>query len=236
MDDWQFDALARDVSRAMTRRGTLRLMTSGFIIALPGIVAREEVAAKCVSLGRKCDKKEDKCCGGAKCKGRCTCRRDKKACDGTCLSVAECCASRERACNGSCIPNETCCSGVERTCSDGSCVPSAGCCGNADCNGGICTSGACEPAPHQGICTAGDDFCTIGSLVNCGTVVGACFCLVRPNGLSFCAQNASGCQGCTSDADCEGRFGSGTVCVRGMGVCGCGTGGSACFSPCPTPA
>lgn len=237
MDQDHFDALARGVSRSMTRRKTLRRLASGLMIALPGVAVREEVAARCVSLGRKCDRQDDKCCNGAKCRGRCKCRRGKKACDGACISATECCASAERPCGDGCILTGTCCPDVERTCGDARCVALGGCCSNAECNGGVCEGGSCHAAPNQRTCTARDDGCT-GAIVRCAAPPSSCTCVVRPNGLSFCS-GGFGCADCASDADCERIFGvPGSVCVQGpsASTCGCGPSGKACMTPCMDPA
>jgi hypothetical protein len=217
MDDRRFDDLARGVGCMSRRRWMLRLLAAGLFGALPALRRLEGAAAACVRLGRRCERRQDRCCGGAKGRRRCRCRRG------------------QRACNGRCIAATACCPGLERSC-DGGCIPVGSCCGNAECNGGVCAGGVCQRAPFQGICTAEMDICTLGPTFNCGTAPGLCSCVVRPNGLSFCAQNSAGCFDCTSDAECESALSApGAVCVRG-GTCGCSPSGTTCWRPCPNPA
>lgn len=107
------------------------------------------------------------------------------------------------------------------------------------CSTGICQRGSCIAAPHQGICTAQQDYCAGDSEVQCGTSNGDCHCVVRPNGRSFCADTVFYCttDPCTSDIECVARTGDvAAVCLTG-GSCECPFLGvdTVCKVPCPNP-
>jgi hypothetical protein len=236
MDEPRFDDLSRRVGRIATRRGALKLSLCGVLNVRPLLSSPQNVGARCVPLGKKCDKKKDRCCDKGKCKGRCKCGSARKLCDNECILQSDCCHLSEQPCGGGCIPVGECCPDRDRRCADGTCLTIDGCCEDAECNGGVCNRPFCGPAPHQGICTAAVDICA-GTNLNCGATPGTCGCVVRPSGLSFCAQGFA-CVSCTSDAECDAMFAPGAVCVRGPVTtqCGCGPTGTACAIPCPSPA
>ena len=84
MDEDRFDAFARTLGRTRSRRAALGLLSAaaaGSVFARP---RSGEVAAKCVKLGKRCDK-GDRCCGGGRCKGgKCRCTGGKEPCGRTC--------------------------------------------------------------------------------------------------------------------------------------------------------
>lgn len=105
---------------------------------------------------------------------------------------------------------------------------------------GACRNGSCVAAPHQGICTAKLDYCTRDEAsVQCGAPGESCECVVRANGLSFCAASTTFCtdEPCTSDLECVAKTGDvGAVCLGGancnwpfLGV------DTICKAPCPNP-
>jgi hypothetical protein len=112
LDATRFDRFARTFVRHLSRRRVLSSLSATLaaaaVVYLPGDVA----VAKCVRLGKKCDKKnkkKDTCCGGGKCKGKaCKCTNGRVRCEETCCASGEICAA------GTCLTGQgTCASGAD---------------------------------------------------------------------------------------------------------------------------
>lgn len=101
MDGRRFDRWTRSLIAIGTRRSVTRTLLAGTLGVLLLHVGRNQADAKCVALGKKCDKKntkKDRCCEG-RCKGKkCRCRRGREACGTRCCAQGEICAG------GLCVP------------------------------------------------------------------------------------------------------------------------------------
>jgi hypothetical protein len=112
------------------------------------------------------------------------------------------------------------------------------------CNrGGQCCSGLCagkkgkrrcRTSPGQSICTLADNQCLPGvQPKDCGLGDLSCLCFVTTRGRAVCTQFAGGdATPCSSDGECESRFGRGAVCISGDPVCDVP---SECRLPCSDP-
>jgi hypothetical protein len=132
MDDARFDALARSLTRARSRRGLGRLVAVLALGGMPGALGSTEADA------RKKRKKNNK-----KTKKRLVCPSAQKRCNGRCIPRDQCCA------------NADCRSDALRCC-QGECVPAAHCCGSRECIGGTsCVDGSCVCPSGQRLCPGG---------------------------------------------------------------------------------
>lgn len=169
MDADRFDAIAKGLARASTRRAGVKLAAGGALAALLARLGIEGATAACVAAGKGCDKGE-RCCDGARCKGgKCTCNAGLKDCGQDCR---ECCTDgdcRSRNCRGGrCRPVPTPPPPPPASCADGikngtesdvdcggpcfrKCSIGKACAGDGDCASGHCCGGVCRA------CCANDD-------------------------------------------------------------------------------
>lgn len=195
MDNRTFDGLARMMAEAVpTRRGLLRWLGGGVIAALLARFGVEEVAARCVRLGKVCKEQGKKlnCCGGAKCQGaKCKCTGGEIACGGKCVA-AECCKHAD--------------CGPLKLCANGTCVVGQGTCPSGE---NICAGSTfnCGSGPGGQSCSC---YQTTGNGTRCGNGLSlsqGCLnnddCAERHPGVSgvFCAR--LGQPACRSITTCE---------------------------------
>jgi len=149
VDQRTFDTFAQLVS---TRRIAVR---SGAAVLLGMTQLEQTAAAKCKSVGAKCN--QSKCCAGARCKrGRCRCKSSRPLWADRCCQdrfvekflgqkVEEgtplCCAA-ERVCPKSENPFDDDCCADGAACIGGQCCCD-GCRGTAICNGTCCPAASC---------------------------------------------------------------------------------------------
>jgi hypothetical protein len=229
VDDHRFDALAKSLSAAPSRRGLLAgLLTA---LGLAGAAdAKPEEQGK--AGGRKGGKAHGRNRGNGHGNGRnrkgkrCNPKPDSEVCAGKCGDQKDNCGRRVRCPDCTCAtgcPGCTVCN--PRT---GACDPDGGqdgdCCAGPT-RDGVCAAGAC------GECAAGTPFCAAGACVECagdGDCGGA---------LPFCVGGA--CVACRQgEADCPGGCcGADGACVAARADCGGGkvcTVTGACATPCTT--
>jgi hypothetical protein len=132
MDERRFDAVARSIGTAATRRGALRAVAGMLIGAATGFSGRLARARTCRLVGEPCGKgKQSHCCAGAVChEGEvggniCSCPQNLTNCHGHCVDIT----SNPLACGAECVacPDETdCCNGAcckeGQRCCDGKCT------------------------------------------------------------------------------------------------------------------
>jgi hypothetical protein len=100
MEEQRFDRWTRMFAVGASRRATTQSLTMA-LAALPIALGREEAAAGCTRLGKKCDD-GDECCGGGRCKGRrCVCAGGKEEINGACFARGNCTNGAE-VCDGKC--------------------------------------------------------------------------------------------------------------------------------------
>jgi hypothetical protein len=185
MDATRFDRWTRSLIAIGSRRAVTTTLVGGALSGLLMHFGGKQAAAKCVALGKKCDKKkrrEATCCEG-RCKSRrCRCRRGRQACgkrccargqicdggqcvtgQGDCPTGADTCAGDLFACNGSC-----------------NCIQRFG--GGTRCGGGL--SGFC------GACSNDVDCADLGPGAFCA-VSSAPACIPCDAGLGRCATPCS---------------------------------------------
>ena len=255
MDGIRFDAIAKAVVRAHSRRGTLRLLAgSVFTGLLGGSRARDDLLAK---AGKKKRKKKKKGCSPlqTKCGNRC-CPYDTFCCGGECWAQhthppaipVQCCHDhlipQEEVCcpsGNSCALDEACCGAAccppgSTCCGDGSCCPQGStCCGESCCPPGqICSDGECR-APCGGIvCPPGFPCCNNQCQAPCdnGQVMDptTCLCQDCPSGQSLCGDEC-----CDDPCGCDAG-----VCTNSWYECGspgastcCYQGYTCCTNPVP---
>jgi hypothetical protein len=274
MDPTTFDDLAIRLFRGIDRRGALHALRAalfgatlgGSLVDLVPVAAQPRrqrqaptgaegadggqdggvAAAVCHRLGKKCDNKRgDRCCANAKCRGgKCRCN-GKKACHGRCIPKANCCDSAdcaggatcqgghclcpagEKDCQGACIPADDCCTtadcGACESCQRGACV--SGCRDGQECQDGVCR---CTAASCPDGCCDGDE-CEPGDRTGaCGTGGAACTeCrggTTCQDGACKCPAGEKECAGrCIPAADCcrNADCGACESCQRGACVSGC---------------
>jgi hypothetical protein len=135
MDDERFDRIAAAVATGSSRRGVIRLISGGGLLAALGVAGSDATAAK------KNGKKKKKCTG------------NKKKCGKRCIPRSSCCTS------SACEQGEICRNG---RCSN--CVSETDCPQPPVCQERSCRDGRCETVPLP-VGTACDDgqFCTVGT-------------------------------------------------------------------------
>lgn len=159
MAEHRFDTLTRVWAAPRGRRGVLKAMTGGALVAMLGARGpREAEARRCRRLGQRCDRDEDRCCGAGSCRqSQCRCRRRQTPC-----GQRRCC-SRDQVCEaGTCV-----CPSGTRSCGGGTCVSVInGCCGESDCSASFGANGVCQRGRCQ--CPDGQTFCGFfGCVENC---------------------------------------------------------------------
>ena len=120
MDGGRFDSLVRSLDGSVPRRTIAKAVIAAALAGLPAWLEPRAAAAKCVKLGNRCDRREDRCCAGRCRRGRCRrCTADghcpgcTQCVNGTCTpSSGKACGERSpgdtlRCCNGTC-PQPTC--------------------------------------------------------------------------------------------------------------------------------
>lgn len=112
MDGQLFDETTRSLTHLASRRTIARTILAGLGAAALARLGTAPVAAgTCKKLGATCDRKTDRCCGGARCKGkRCTCPAGRKPCQNQCIPNDKCCPACRpglKCCNGRCRATQT---------------------------------------------------------------------------------------------------------------------------------
>lgn len=178
MDDKRFDSLVRSIGGATSRRKMARVMLAAALAGVAGRLGRQDAAAACREIGRKCER-GDRCCGGASCRAeRCRCPRGEIACGGRCINPltngANCGQCGLRCASGACLhgtctcevsnnqcPNEVgsqcACGVVVASTSQAACVDRASACdeskpceSNADCPPrSVCLQDCVDPSNPQ---------------------------------------------------------------------------------------
>src|SRR4051812_1097410 len=188
MDPSRFDTVARELSRARSRRGALATLVGATL----GLLGLAETEAK-----HKKKHKKKKLSPPAS-PPPLSCPNGQKPCDGGCIPTSQCCADNEcssaglpRCCGGSFVPPTPCCRAAHctggKTCVQGLCRRPAD--KPKDCNGGCpqcCVKGDCTPSIRT------DD-----GTPECSTA-GVCVC-ARP-GTRSCPDGS--CGTCCSAAEC----------------------------------
>jgi hypothetical protein len=158
VDDKRFDAWTIDL--AVSRRVAARHLVgvAAGLLVVHGAI--DDAAARCVRPKKRCDKKQDTCCGGAKCRGRrCRCPVNRVPCARKCCIAGQGCALGTTCLNGTKVPGDACdpdlpgecnsgkcgCNGNLCACREPDCVsPGQACAGSLDCCTGVCNLNACS--------------------------------------------------------------------------------------------
>ena len=227
MDGSRFDYLTKILAAGTSRRRALKDLlggASGGALSLVGL--RRAGASHGRPLGATCMRNEH--CASGLCDPatrRCTCLEGTTACGGQCVTT----------CPAGATPSGSSCQCVCTATGQPPCGTGAAtvCCAEGE----ACVAGACQ-ALAAGTCTAGEDFCTQGSIpsARCGAN-NTCACLTTPTGAPFCTTGDGVCAACETDADCAAMgHPAGSACVvTGREFCMpcASTGGTACVRPCP---
>lgn len=156
MDDRRFDQWTQALIAIDSRRTVAKMLTGGTLGVLLMHSGGEQAGAKCVALGRSCDrrKKKDKRCCEGRCKGRrCRCGRGRPRCGKRCCAQGQICA------DGHCVTGQGDCPAGADTCAgdrfacNGSCNCIQRFAGGTRCGG---FAGAC------GACSRDDDCAELG--------------------------------------------------------------------------
>lgn len=141
MDGTRFDAVARGLAKARTRRTFLRgLLGGGAAVAASRAISAAATAA-CTPPGpRNFCNFDGECCSGAICSGgACTCGSGFKQCGATCIPTTQTClvcggGGPIKSCNGTCVDTSrdthncgycgNAC-GLKQSCQSGHCCPPA---------------------------------------------------------------------------------------------------------------
>ena len=139
MDNRRFDRLTVALAADPSRRGLLRLISGGGLVALFGRTVSDEATAK-----KKGNRKKKKCQG------------NKKQCGKRCIPKTSCCTSSE------CPQGEVCRNGRCANCTAADDCPTPPVCEEA-----VCEDGRCETAllPPGSPCPS-DQFCIVGTTCN----------------------------------------------------------------------
>ena len=229
MDDFRFDALARSLSEARSRRGIARVLGGLAAGGMLGVWRAEVAIAGARPGGAPCSK-------GTQCQtGKClrnetcscdlaqgiTCRSDQNPCTReVCSDRGVCKYPPNRNKNGT-----TCDTG--RVCCDGDCLE---CCTADDCPA---TQPVCTTASTCAECPA--DTCSRPTACGTSSSGAPCFCLTSTEGQTMCVSSdnvnmscmAAGC----SDDECVDLFGKPAICVD---FTGCSLGTPGCTTRCLT--
>ena len=195
MDADRFDALARGIARAASRRTLLR--TAALALAAPLARPAEDAAAKRQCSFSRCGGRR-RCCSGLTC------------CGGDCVDLTW----NQFHC-GAC---GTACDLAGETCRDGACSCLGPSCGDACCG----ADEAClDPgASACGECPAGG---TLEDGAACGLnpefYDPACTCVTSVDGVTVCTSGWGVCVDCESDRECTLALGAQAVCVPAAGPC-----------------
>ncbi len=196
MDADRFDAVARSLRTARSRRGLTHLLGT---LALGGPLALLELTE--TEAGRKKKKK-------------------KKRSVATVPPPPATCVEGQRPCNGACIPSNQCCTDSEcgevaPRCCRGTCLRAGECCFNSECPPDkICQAGGCVCPSGQeeigGVCGTRPACTTQGGNCTCPSTTGSCtnttccsdFCRPNTQPPVFCAHSVEG-KRCLSTTDCS---------------------------------
>jgi hypothetical protein len=196
MDDFHFDALARSLVTAGSRRRALGGLLAGALGLVRGLDVREGAAHNALKRCKKIDNKakKQKCVKKAKKHNRthlsCTPSCDGKSCgDNGCGGVCGACASTHTCDNGRCVCTRSC--APANACGPDGCGDSCGTCtGDRTCQSGQCTcTSVCEPgkSPHPITCNCckdngipcaapgPDNTCCSGNCVESEPTINYCF-------------------------------------------------------------
>jgi hypothetical protein len=222
MDGSCFDALARSLTAAGSRRRALTAVLTGGL-GLLGLAQLDDAGAaksgKCKPVCSECKKCK---------KGDCEKKNGKKVCKkGKCRPKSAgtpCTAFPGGACqNGTCVDlqaDEVNCGSVGTVCT-----------ANQVCQAGSCFPSSTCPASTTQLCPSG----SLPTL--CGSNPGAgvdCLCSRSAEGNVVCVTNFDGCgtlTACTSSASCA----AGSACVAIGAPCCPGGPAQACLDRCPVP-
>lgn len=178
--------------------------------------------AACKQACQRCDADVRRLCFG---ETNVVCCPPGGSCCSSSTGAAVCCPPENFCCGDTCCPfGASCCSG-----SAGFFCCAGNCCGDTCCpSDEFCQAGQCV---QEGFCTVG--LTCGGDLPFCGEGAGglSCFCAESVEGSLICG-NDFFCDtpSCTSSAECEELFGSGSYCqAADAGCCG-----QVCVPPCGT--
>lgn len=139
MDGSHFDILVRGMAHSRSRRGALRTLATGWLVAVGlAVEGRPVLGDRCKKAGKKCEKNGD-CCRGLTCKGKkCACKAQGKACGNTCCTSGETCidsGSAQQCCPAGQVCGGTCCANGEECLAEGpqQCCPATKVCGTECC-------------------------------------------------------------------------------------------------------
>ena len=123
------------------------------------------------------------------------------------------------------------CHDVGHNCEENSTCCSQNCCIAAGQREGVCcgTGQTCQNGTCTGCANPASDLCNAGP-GSCGA--NGCECVQSVEGGSYCASQIL-CGSCTSNSDCVGQFGSGSICVFQHGCICATTPGGVCVSVSP---
>jgi hypothetical protein len=154
----------------------------------------------------------------------CGCVTGTALCNGQCMSTL--CST------GQTFSTTTCACECSNTCAAPQVLNTSTCA--CECPGGCGICETCDPV--RGCVSTGVDGFVVNARPPCGSGPQGCFCTTDKNGRGYCSSGGS-CEGqtltCATDADCEAKFGAGSVCAP-TAAPGC-FGGVACLTPCPNP-
>lgn len=181
MDDARFDRLAAALAADPSRRGLLRLISGGSLLALFGRLGSDEAAAKkkgkkkCKGTKKKCGKKcipKDDCCTSSECPQGEVCR------NGGCSDcvAADDCPPSDTACEGPVCENGRCATAQlpagSNCATNRFCTVSETCNANGVCQGGTprdcgdgfaCTVDSCDESSNACVHAADDNACATGN-------------------------------------------------------------------------
>ena len=226
MDHERFDDAARAFGGSASRRAAFRLLASGALGGVAGLLGRDGIAAGCKAAGGKCAKDRD-CCSRRCAKGKCTCAKNTHCKGGKVCRQGKCVCDTGVACGPAC------------PCPDGQA------CGQGIC-GNPCDASKCE-VPHYNAdfgewvcadaCTGPGNVCVDGV---CGCPPEGCPSPCGSDGLTACSPdeqccpNGDGSSGicCPDGTTCSASPTSGALCCKEPGCRGIGeyteSGGCCC--------
>lgn len=206
MDDQRFDALVRSVAGAPSRRRLLGALVGGLAATVLPRVGSEAEAARCLALGKRCERGDD-CCAGRCRGGRCRCSTTQKRCGAICIPDAACCKDGRR------VEPEP----IATTCQREGCGEQVNNCGQpvtCPCQvGQVCTAEGtcCTPAPDATTCQGQGCRATnnCGQLVECGCPTGQT-CL--DDNITCCASNRVCNDNAGNQVCCANQCNAGVCC------------------------
>ena len=188
MTDFRVDRWARTLAATRPRRAALQVLTGGALAGVLSRVGLKEVAARCVRIGRPCQR-SDRCCLNGRCRNNvCRCPRPFPDCGRDCCPAGGsegpfiCCLDRF-CCNPqtpNCCPRNSSANPPEQE--HHCCFPGNVCCSAQGGRG-------CCPAENPGCCPA--DAYPNGACCPAANPVCCAPNATFPNG--FCCPSGSGC-------------------------------------------